>query len=315
MSNRLILAETTALTSETLSCLTKLARGQELRAQVVIREAQTGKLKAAAHHVQGPCALLLIVSRDGEGRGAKLPGAPFLPVQGMEEISEKDQLAWALRQEGMSHLQEKRQRERIIAKHQALQKMLKPYAVIHPHTETILKNERDPVQFQRLAGLARAVAFLRQAQKQVRSYGDQDYLEVTEADLQLALGLSKALAERQEYADPERRVLESIRRHVSGNPEDSFTRSQVQGWTGLKETAVREHLARLEAEGRLERVEDSTGQGRTARYRLILTELRPLPPLRTPSKREVQNPQPVVGLPVVDVRTHFAPFAPQNGDG
>jgi len=315
--SRVIAAEAHALSSEMMSCLLKLARGQALHAQVVIRDPDSGRLKTTAHRVKGPCALFLTVPTHWSGSFGKLPGAPFLPLRVPEQLSADEQLAWAASQEGITHLELQRQREKIILRHRTVQRFLRPLAVVNPHAEELLSKEREPLRYLRITGLARAIACLRQHQKSVQFERGREYVEVDEADMALAVKLSEALSDGgwPPPHGPSQRVLEKIRRQLSADPHGSFTRAQVRAWTGLGEAAVREYLERLEAEGYLERL-DGDEVGRAFQYRLSdLVQPRTSNPTRTRSKREVPASQHQEEFDVVENGPHLAPFAARNGDG
>ena len=313
LAGRVIAAEAHALSSEMMCCLLKLARGQALHAQVVIRDPESGRLKTTAHRVKGPCALFLTVPTNWRGSYGKLPGAPFLPLRATDQASADEQLAWAAQQEGASHLEMQRRRERIVSRHRAVQRLLRPLAVVNPHAEELLAKERDPLRYLRLTALARGIACLKQRQKTAHSQGGRDYVEVDEADLGLATQLLEALSDGGWPLPhgPSQKVLKAIRRQIG--PNDSFTRVQVRTWTGLGEAAVREYLEQLEAEGYVERTE---GSGHAFSYRLSsLIETRTPDAIRTRSKRELETPKHQAGFEVARNGRELAPFAPRNGDG
>ncbi len=312
LSHRLIIAETHALSSEISSCLTKLARGEELHAQVVIREAQSGRLKTTVHHVKGPCALFLTIAKDGSGAQRKLPGTPFLPLRGRQELSEAEQEAWFLRQVGRDQLNGHRLRERIIARHRAAQKLLKPCLVVNPCAEELLRKEPDPARRQRWANLAGAAAFVRQRQKEMKSERGREYAEVGPADLDLAEELLEVLQENgwTVLNAGASRVLEIIRRRVEGAPAATFTRSQLMEWAQIGLTAVRGHLEHLEAEGYVQQTE--AGPTGAIRYQLAVDAGTAT---GTPQGCQTQEPQPQTEEDVVRAPAYLAPLAPHNGSG
>lgn len=319
LAHRVIVAETHTLSSEALSCLSKLVKGQELHAQVVVRDPQSGRLKTATHRVKGSCALFLTFSGQGKGTQNRWMSAPVLPLGATEEISMEDRLASAAREDGLGHMTLHLKRERLMEKHRAVQRMLKTYAVVNPHADAICQKEKDIVRYQRLSGLARAIAYLRQQQKQVHSEGERPYVEVSEADLALAATLSKALADGgwpTPYL-PSQKILKAILQRLECAGQTSFTRSQVREWTGLSETTVRDYLDQLEIEGSLERLDRSVGRGRTYRYRLsAAAHLRAHDKPRTSNQREVGQSQPKAEFEVAESSDGFAPFAPhRNGHG
>jgi hypothetical protein len=161
--------------------------------------------------------------------------------------------------ETLEGLKKRREREKLARVHQNAQRLLKPLAVVNPHAPKLafpahtLRARRDHKKY---LGLIRAVAFLHQYQREVKTHQDGQetlsYIEVTPFDIEQANKLaSKVLGQTlEELSAPGRALLGIIRGMVGAKArkgkEYRFTRREVREAAGWSDFAVKTHLGELE---------------------------------------------------------------------
>ena len=124
--------------------------------------------------------------------------------------------------------------------------MLQPYVVVNPYADKLfydddrLQARRDQPKF---LNLCNAVAFLNQMKKQVKRYGDVEYIEVDCEDIRQAVDLaSEALGVNlDELSIPARNLLEQL----TNLGMKKFTRREVMERTGWTKTRLHIHLQEL----------------------------------------------------------------------
>ena len=147
--------------------------------------------------------------------------------------------------------------------HQAAQSMLRPLAVVNPFAEALTfrsestRMRRDHAKYLTLID---AIAFLHQHQRPVRTAvigaASIEYVEVTLADIALANRLAHDVLGRSldELPPQTRRVLGLVGQYVADEAarqaitraQVRFTRRELREATGLGDTQLKLHLARLE---------------------------------------------------------------------
>ncbi len=150
----------------------------------------------------------------------------------------------------------------ILAKHRNFQRLLRPLAVINPFAAELaygddrLQGRRDQPKY---LNLIKAVAFLRQMQKQVQTFGNNGssfpYIEVDREDLRIAGELARELLGHSldELSRPSRDLLLQLEALVKDRTRDTerkpsavaFTRREVRGFTGWSNYRVHTHLKEL----------------------------------------------------------------------
>ena len=134
----------------------------------------------------------------------------------------------------------------IIFRHLSFQRLLQPYVVVNPYADKLfydddrLQARRDQPKF---LNLCTAVAFLNQMKKQVKRYGDVEYIEVDSEDIRQAVDLaSEALGVNlDELSNPARNLLE----HLTNLGLKKFTRREIMERTGWTKTRLHIHLQEL----------------------------------------------------------------------
>jgi hypothetical protein len=140
-----------------------------------------------------------------------------------------------------------------ILKHHAFQRLLKTYAVVNPFAESIfydddrLQARRDQPKF---LNLCKLLAFTRQMQKQVHSYGNIRYIEVDQFDIDTAINLASEVigTSLDDLSIPARDLLVQLDEWLPNGKERTkslFTRRQVMEHTGWGKTRLHTHLKEL----------------------------------------------------------------------
>jgi len=165
-------------------------------------------------------------------------------------------------------LRRKTQREAIIKRHHAFQRLLKPWPVINPF-EPLLSYSEDRLAVRRdnpkYLNLILAVTFLHQMQRPVKHDAETglDYIETTLDDVAIANELATALFGQtlDELSRPSRELLKLIRKMVDGLEKadrqkgaksigaavaTTFNRRAVREFTGWSDYQVKIHIKQLE---------------------------------------------------------------------
>jgi hypothetical protein len=141
----------------------------------------------------------------------------------------------------------------VITRHANAQRLLSPVAVVNPHAPTLgfsdrsTRNRRDNAKY---LGLIRAVTLAHQHQRarnQVSVEGKTvTYIEATEADVALAERLcGHVLGTTTDELSPATRNLLSAIVDFAATNGSRFTRRELRSATGLGDSQLKVHLARL----------------------------------------------------------------------
>ncbi|MBU4399284.1 MAG: hypothetical protein KKE86_08115, partial [Planctomycetes bacterium] len=161
-------------------------------------------------------------------------------------------------------------RQRIIDRHHALQRMLQPHAVLIPYAERLadaMGNYRVEARraFPQVVSMIQASALLHQRQRQIDSDGR---LLAAADDYQLArhlLGLPMARQLGGRIAEPAARFLERLREWFG--PDETFTTRDAKGKESRSKSSAYGWLAELHDAGMVEKAEEQRGN-RAAQWRL-----------------------------------------------
>jgi hypothetical protein len=187
----------------------------------------------------------------------------FLVLSVDEEREQTQRIHDAQRQgETLRGLLAKLDKQAVLATHHAAQRLLRPLQVVIPFAETLhfpsdrLRLRRDHKKY---LGLIRAIAFLRQYQKPVKSCEHRgqvvQYIEAAQEDLQQAQQLVTGVMGRSldELAPPTRAFLIVLQGLVKNVAEEQriepdrvrLTRREMRERLKWGEAQVRRHLERL----------------------------------------------------------------------
>src|SRR5271165_6644887 len=211
----------------------------------------SGRLVTNTYEVCGPVALLMTTT------AAELDPelANRLVVLAVDETRSQTRAVQDAqrRSETLEGLAERIRRSETIALHHNAQRLLSPLAVVNPYAEglefsdTATRHRRDNAK---LLGLIRAVALAHQRQRERKTLevGSRSvsYIEATESDVALAARLAARVlpVTADEMAPATRRLLGTISAHLAGQ-EQRFTRRALREATGLSDSQLKVHLARL----------------------------------------------------------------------
>ena len=259
------------------------------------KDPKTGQLKTERRKVNGPVALL--TTSTATEIDEELANR-FLVLTVNEDRNQTRAIHQAQRHaETLAGLLQRKERERILRRHQNAQRLLRPLHVVNPHApgltfgEGQLRTRRDHKKY---LGLIRALAFLHQHQRPIQSVTHRgevlQYVEVEPADIQRADALMReVLGPTTDERSPQAvRLLELIgrltaQRATAGNlpPETVWwTRRQLREQTGWSQRQLRGALHQLvELEYIAQR---GGGLGRALSYQIIAEPTGPLlgPPVR-----------------------------------
>ena len=212
----------------------------------------TGRLVTNTYEVRGPVALLMTTT------AAELEPelANRLVVLAVDETRPQTRAVHKAQRhtQTLDGLVARVRREETTALHHNAQRLLAPLAVVNPHAPSLsfsdaaTRHRRDHAK---LLALIRAVALAHQYQRERKmiEVGNKavTYVEATQSDVELATRLSEALlsSTTDEMAPSTRRLLATIAAHLSEKGKRRFTRRELREATGLSDSQLKVHLARL----------------------------------------------------------------------
>jgi len=212
----------------------------------------TGRLVTHTYEVTGPVALLMTTT------AAELDDelANRLLVLAVDEGRAQTRAVQSAQRdaETLSGLVARTQRTEVVATHTAAQRLLAPIAVVNPHapmlgfSDRATRHRRDNAKY---LGLIRAVALAHQHQRPRRqvTVGGRavTYIEATSADVACAERLCAHVLGTtvDELAPATRRLLEATRDFAAERHGAPFTRRVLREATGMGDTQMKVHLARL----------------------------------------------------------------------
>jgi hypothetical protein len=250
----------------------------------------TGKLRTEEYRVKGPVALMITtteVELDYETSNRFITLSIDESREMTERILEKQR-----EQETLEGLVRKAETERVIRRHHNAQRLLRFLQVINPYASYLsypsesLRARRDHKKY---LGLIKAIAFLHQYQREIKSInpfgsaqgglhgGVLPYIEVTLGDIEKANHLAGEVLGRtlDELSPPSRLLLKMIREMVETRckelgiePKDyRFTRRDIREWTRWSDFQIKCHIRQLED---LEYIYSVTGKkGKEYVYELL----------------------------------------------
>jgi DNA primase len=297
--------------AEATYALRNLVSAGELVIEATIKDPISGKLKTMANRVEGPTAVF-ITTTDPE-TDAETKSRFF--ITSIDESREQTQaiLERQRRQQTLAGLSASREQEPVWERHRNFQRLLRPLAVVNPYADQLcygddrLQSRRDQPKY---LSLIKAVAFLRQMQKPVKTWNGNGqacaYIEADSQDIRLANELASELIGHSldELSRPGHdllRLLEkmhnagsdsSAKRKNDGQSATAFTRRDIREFTGWSQARVHRYLRELLE---LEYVVMESGRNGTLQtYRLLyrgegkdgkkfVLGLRPVEELREPA--------------------------------
>ena len=285
LMHKVLALEEGAGAEEAAYAIRNLISAKELVVEATIKDLITGRLTTMANRVKGPTSVFYTVTDpevDPETRSR-------FWVLGIDESREQTDriLEFQRQRQTLTGLRGDVAADPVVSVHRNFQRLLRPLAVVNPYAsalsygDTRLQARRDQPKY---LNLIKAVAFLRQMQKPVRTWVQNgrgvEYIEVDLDDIRIANELAVELLARSldELSHPARSLLEQLetladtRLAAGGDPEAgrlsvSFTRREVREFSGWSNYRVHTHLKELVE---YEYVQVDAGRnGVTGRYRLV----------------------------------------------
>ncbi|MGD9160627.1 MAG: CHC2 zinc finger domain-containing protein [Desulfobacteraceae bacterium] len=221
----------------------------------------TGKMRTEEYTVKGPVSVM-ITTTAAELEGETASRFLFLTI---DESSKMTEAIHRMQREAetLEGLINKKKSEKIITKHHTAQRLLRPLAVANPYSKYLsypnqsLRTRRDHKKY---LGLIRAIAFLYQYQREVKTTEVEGeplkYIEVTLDDIDRANRLANEILGQSldDLAKPSRTLLSGIysmvkeisdKRDISLD-EVFFTRRMIREYTNWTDWQVRTHIRQLE---------------------------------------------------------------------
>ena len=216
------------------------------------KDPATGRLVTHTYEVAGPVALLMTTT------SAELDDelANRLLVLAVDEGRAQTRAVHAAQRaaETLDGLVMRTERAQVMALHANVQRLLAPVAVVNPHapglsfSDRSTRARRDNAKY---LGLVRAVALAHQHQrerKQVIVGGKAvTYIEATPSDVAAVDRLCASVlgSTADEMSPATRKLLEALSAFVASRGQASFTRRELREATGLGDSQLKVHLARL----------------------------------------------------------------------
>jgi hypothetical protein len=270
------------------------------------KDPATGKLVTNTYEVAGPVALLMTTT------SAELDDelANRLLVLAVDEGRRQTRAVQAAQRnaETLDGLVARAVSAEVMVLHANAQRLLSPVAVVNPHAPSLsfsdkaTRARRDNAKY---LGLVRAVALAHQHQrerKQVVVGGKTvTYIEATEADVAAVDRLCASVlgTTADEMSPATRRLLQALGAFVAERGHPGFTRKELRDATGLGDSQLKVHLARLVD---LEHLTVARA-GPATTYELVGAEgcLRPDRPARELDRPVPEGDRPAIGR---SVRAH-----------
>lgn len=267
--------------------LRNLISSRELVIEAAIKDPTTGRITTMENRVEGPTTVFITTTDPDTDAETK---SRFF-VTSIDESREQTRaiLFFQRKRQTLDGLADQAKTDAILSKHRNFQRLLKPLAVINPYGDQLrygddrLQGRRDQPKY---LNLIKAIAFLRQMQKPVKSFGNNgssfDYIEADREDIRLANELAHEILGHSldELSRPGRDLLMQLDAMVAARLKEKpneeagesrrfsigFTRREIREFTGWANARVHRYLKEL---ADLEYVlVDSGRNGVTCRYRL-----------------------------------------------
>jgi DNA primase len=225
------------------------------------KDPETGKLVTQEYRVEGPVTIFsttTAIDHDEELLNRCL-------TLGVDESREQTRAILSLQRQKrtLEGLLAKRQKERLIKKHQNAQRLLRPLAVRNPYADALtFPDERTRLRrdHEKYLTLIDTLALLHQHQREIKNVGEGgervEYVEVTLGDIERANTLAReALGRSLDELSPQtRRLLGEVTAMVDSHCraqqinrcDHHFSRREVREYTNWSDFQVKMHMHKLE---------------------------------------------------------------------
>ena len=257
LKHKVLALEEHAGAQEADYAIRNLISAKTLVKEATIKDPMTGRLTTMRNVVDGPCAVFKTTTQPEMDAETK---SRFIITSIDESLEQTRAILEAQRHNHtLEGIRRKKQREQVVQRHHAFQRLLKPVTVVNPfeplltYAENRLLVRRDNPKY---LHLILAVTFLYQLQRPVKHDADAgDYIETTLDDIAIANELATDLFGQSlgELSRPSRELLKLIRRMVEGLAARqkrvrtaNFSRRQIREFTGWSDYQIKIHVKQLE---------------------------------------------------------------------
>ncbi|UNE67088.1 CHC2 zinc finger domain-containing protein [Leptospira interrogans] len=247
------------------------------------KDQQSGRLSTTEYTVEGPVVLFLTttsVEIDEE-----LQNRAIVLTVNEDREQTRTILTNQRTEETLEGVFKQNTKEKLVTRHQNIQRLLKSIAVVNPYAKEIkfpdtkLRMRRDQKKY---LTLIRSIALLHQYQREEKTAKDErgkevTYIEVEKEDIALASLLFSRIFGRnlEDLSAHTKRLLQEIYEYVEERcktkgvtrSEIRLTRKEIRERTGVSDTRLRIHLKRLEELEYL--YVRNTKQGTALEYELV----------------------------------------------
>jgi DNA primase catalytic core len=277
LRHKVLAVEEEAGASEAHYAIRNLISAKKLVIETTVKNPLSGRLETQVNTVHGPTAVFQTTTNpqtDAETRSR------FILVSVDESPEQTRAILEAQRHSHtLDGWQRRRQREAVLRRHHALQRLLKPVQVVNPF-EPLLTYPDDRLLVRRdhpkYLHLILAVTFLHQLQRPVkRDEAVGEYIETTLADVAAANAIAHELFGHSldDLSRPSRQLLELIYDYTQRQARErkteqvAFTRRELREAFKWGDTRLRTHLDEL---AQMEYLLPLAGRfGQTFQYRLL----------------------------------------------
>jgi DNA primase len=202
LKNKVLAVEEVAGAEGAYYAIRNLISAKKLTIETTVKNALTGQLTTQVNTVNGPTAVFQTTTQPDLDAETK---SRFI-ITGIDESLEQTRAILAAQRQNhtLEGLRRKRQREAIVRRHHAFQRLLQPLLVVNPF-EPLLTYAEDRLLVRRdnpkYLHLILAVTFLHQLQRPARHDGEfGGYIETTLDDIAIANELATSLFARSAHA-------------------------------------------------------------------------------------------------------------------
>lgn len=256
--------------------LRNLLTSHGLSVNSTIKDPYTGMMKAIAHKVYGPIALLLTTTALEDIDYELLNRFIVIAIDESQGQTEKI-LKMQRQTRSLNGIISRRnnQNEEILQKN--VQRLLNPMEIVNPYSDQLKFDHKNLIMRRRhlhYLGLIEVVTLLYQYQRQIKTakddYSEFNYIEVTKRDIEIANKIAgKVLPDSgDELVPPARNLHKELTKMNECNGSHGFSRKEIRDYTGWNDYQIRKYLKQLVD---LEYVGMATGggKGNQCRYEIL----------------------------------------------
>ncbi|MEI6810222.1 MAG: hypothetical protein WCN95_16005, partial [bacterium] len=263
LKHKILALEEEAGVRQAAYAIRNLISAGELIIETTVKDLGSGRMTTMQNRVEGPTTVFITTTNpdvDPETRSRFF-------VTGVDESREQTRaiLESQRKRQTLAGRNGQTTKQPIVRKHHNFQRLLRNLLVVNPYAEELtysddrLQSRRDQPKY---LNLIKAVAFMRQMRKPVRSRDGREYVEVDRKDLEIADELAREIlgknlddlnsVSRDLLLQIEKMVLERMK--AQSDPEKgarlrrgdiTFTRREIREYTGWPHMRVARYIGQL----------------------------------------------------------------------